>query len=301
MSFVEGWTYKPDAIAESVERMVADNLLVLGAGKSFVGEWSRRVSAGETAFIANTKEEWPFKAYRQATGICTSELIYSLMDCYRVGRKRHGLIAKDVDLCFETLFAISRSIIGKNSLGYQDGSCGAWVAETVARFGVKKRSVYGRYDLTKPREDLAQLWGRPDSSVPREVIDLGGTHRFLAHKASSTDEIADGIASACFGGICREKYTSAVDSQGFALFNNNGGHHTCIRGAYIDQRTNQRVFIEQQTHGPGDPSEHPIAYTTEGEVELSDGAYLVRESDIQRFMSRGEVWLFQPVRGEEFR
>lgn len=301
MPFCEGWVYRPDAIAASVERMTSDGLLVASAGKSFSGEWSRRVSAGETAFLACTVEDGEPPAYCQSTGVCTSMLYRSLQDCLNWEIKKFGGVGKSVSIAFEPIFAGSRIAIGRGQLGYGDGSIGAWIAEFVARYGAILRGMYTNVDLSRPREDLAQAWGRPGVGVPTNIQDLGKVHRFRAHKAESTDEIADGMASGCFGGICRSNYTHSIDSGGFARFDNRGGHHTCLRGAFVDRRTNRRVFVEQQTHGSGVPDPHPIAHTTDGDVELSDGAYLVREDDIQRYLAAGEVWLFQPILGEEFR
>lgn len=302
MPFYPGWTYQPDDIAAAVERMARAGMLMTSAGAlSFHGEWARRVSAGETAFIACTVEPDKPPAYCQSTGVCTSMLYRSLQDCLNWDRVKNGAINRHVKLCFETLFAGSRIAIGRGQLGYSDGSIGAWIAEYVARFGVLERGIYHGTDLSRPREDLAQAWGQPRAGVPQIIEVLSHNHRFLAHKCESTDELADGIAAGCFGGICRSHYTHAIDSDRFAVFGNYGGHHTCLRGAFIDRRSNKRVFVEQQTHGSGVPDSHPVAHTTDGDVELSDGAYLVRENDIARFIGNGEVWIFQPMLGEEYR
>lgn len=303
MPFFPGWTFRPDDIAAAVERMAKAGLLVASAGSlpSFHGEWKRRVSAGETSFLACTVESDKPPAYCQATGVCTSMIYRALQDCLNWDRVRNGAISRPVKLCFETLFAGSRIAIGKGQLGYGDGSIGAWIAEYIARFGVLERGIYHGTDLSKPREDLAQAWGQPRAGVPQVIEALSHDHRFKAHKCESTDELADGMASGCFGGICRSHYTHSIDSERFAVFGNYGGHHTCLRGAFIDRRSDKRVFVEQQTHGAGVPDSCPVAHTTDGDIELSDGAYLVRENDIARFIANGEIWIYQPIFGEEYR
>lgn len=303
MTFFPGWTYDEEKIAASVERMATAGLLVASADgvPSFHGEWSRRVSAGETAFIACTVEPDRPAAFCQTIGDCVSMVYRSLQDCLNWDRAKNGAISRPVKLCFETIYGGSRVAIGRGQLGSQDGSVLAWASEYVARYGVLERGIYHGTDLSKPREDLAQAWGQPRAGVPQVIEVLSKDHRFKAHQCKSTDELADGIASGMFGGICRSYYTHAIDSEGFATFGNYGGHHTCLRGAFIDRRTNQRVFVEQQSHGSGVPDAHPVAHTTDGDVELSDGAYLVRENDIARFMGQGEIWIFQPIAGMEYR
>jgi hypothetical protein len=303
MPFFPGWTYDDQAIAASCERMANAGLLVASAGAvpSFHGEWNRRISAGETAFLACTVEPDKPPAFLQSIGDCVAMIYRSLQDCFNWDRKKNGAISRPVRLCFETIYGGSRVAIGRGQLGYSDGSIGAWAAEYIARYGVLERGVYHGTDLSKPREDLAQAWGQPRGGVPQVIEVLSHDHRFRAHKCESTDELADGLASGCFGGICRSRYCHYVDNEDFALFDQSGGHHTCIRGAFIDRRSNQRVFVEQQTHGSGVPCAHPVAHTTDGDVDLSDGAYLVRENDIARFLSSGEVWIYQPILGGEYR
>lgn len=298
--FNEGWSYQPEAIAASEESMSKGGLLIAAAGSLFRGAWQSAVSRGITSFLACTVEANPEPAYCQSTGVCTSMIYRALQDCLNWDRVHYGGLSRVVKLCFETLFGGSRVAIGRGQLGSGDGSVGAWIAEYVARIGVLERGMYQGTDLSRPNENLAQYWGRPGIGVPVQLENLSKSHRFAAHRCTSTDELADALASGCFGGICRSRYTHSIDTDGFATFGNSGGHHTCLRGCFIDYR-NRRVFVEQQTHGPGVPDPHPLARTQSGNVSLSDGAYLVREEDIARFLAAGEVWVFQPREGEEFR
>ncbi len=298
--FSPGWTYRPDDIAATVERLVVAGYAA--DPTSFRGAWKQSLSfLGVTSFLACTVEPDKPAAYCQSTGTCTSMIYRSLQDALNWDRAKFGGISRPVKLCFENIFAGSRIAVGMGGLGTQDGSIGAWVAEFIARYGTLERGMYLGTDLARPREDLAQYWGRPGIGVPTQIQVLGRTHRFLAHKCADTDELADALASGCFGGICRSHYAHTIDRDGFAVFDCYGGHHTCLRGVFVDRRTNSRVFVEQQTHGSGVPDPHPVAHTTDGDIELSDGAYLVRENDIDRFMPSGEVWVFQPIQGEEFR
>ena len=302
MPFFPGWTYRPDDIAATHATMLSSGLLVVGGANSFRGAWNEAVTQKRTSFLACTVENDKVPAYMQSSGVCTSMLYRALQDCYNWERKKFGGMNRAVKLAFEPIFGGSRIAVGRGQLGNQDGSIGAWVAEFVARFGVIERGMYpGGIDLSRPREDLAQHWGQPGIGVPAGVQAAGCVHRFLAHKCESTDELADAIACGWFGGICRSRYAHGIDRDGFGVFDQNGGHHTCLRGGFIDRDTHQRVFVEQQTHGSGVPDPHPIANTTDGDVQLSDGAYLVRENDIARFIAQGEIWVFQPVQGEEFR
>ena len=303
MTFFPGWSYRPDDIAAAHDRMAAAGRLVAGGNSSFSGAWDASVQrGGVTKFLACEVD--PFrgeKAYRQSTGVCTSMIYRAIQDCFNWDRVKFGCISRPVRIAFEPIFAGSRVAVGRGQLGMSDGSIGAWIAEWLATYGVIERGVYGGVDLSQPNEELAQYWGRPNVGVPKAVYSPGATHRLRAHLCRSTSELADALACGMFGGICRSHYASRVDSEGFARFDNPGGHHTCIRGAFIDRRGNTRVFVEQQSHGSGVPDPRPIARTTEGDIELGDGAYCVREDDIARFIRSGEVWVFQPIEGEEFR
>jgi hypothetical protein len=302
--FREGWTFRPDDILESHARMQDAGLLISGAGDSdgpsFRGEWKRAVSEGRTAFLACTVEPDRPSAYRQSTGVCTSMIYRTLQDCLNWERAKYAGLSRAVRIAFEPIFAGSRVIIGRGQLGSSDGSVGAWIAEWLARYGCVERGTYQGINLNQPDESLAQHWGLPRIGPPDVFQAIGRRHRFKGHKCESVEEVADAMASGTFGGICRSRYSHSIDSDGFARFDSQGGHHTCLRGCFLDPR-DRRVFVEQQTHGSGIPDPHPVAHTHEGPIELSDGAYLVREDDIHRYIAAGEIWVFQVRDGEEFR
>ncbi len=299
MAFCPGWEYRPDDIAASNERMLSDGLLIANAS-AIDGAWDRAVKAGQTAFLACTMEE-STPAFRQTIGDCVSMIYRSAQDGYNADRIKFKAINRPVKLCFETIYAGSRVRIGKGQLGNSDGSVGAWAAEYLARYGVLERGNYGGTNLSEPREDLAKYWGQTNVGVPSVLENRAEKHRFAAEHQLNTNQIADRLASWIFGGVCRSVYSSGVDHDGFVVLGNRGGHHTCIRGAYIDRNTNKRVFVEQQTHGSGTPDPHPVAHTIEGDVELSDGAYKIREEDLAKHMPEGEVWMIQPIQEESFR
>jgi len=303
-----GCIISEEATHETVERMYADGMVVSFAGSdsSLVGHAGRQHSRGVTHVFAQDAEKrltgQMRPAYRQTRGVCVSRgtggaiqdsLLFALANSGRVGRP--------ATIATEPIYAGSRQTIGRGQLGSVEGSCGCWAAEWVARFGVVERAVYGAIDLTKSNDDIACNWSsRSGQNVPKDIQEAGLTHKVSAHKVATTNELADAIFAGYFGAVCRSRYCSAVDTDGFGIFNNNGGHCTEVSGAYFDFR-GQLQFVEQQSHGTGRPTPNPVARTEGGAVALRDGSYPVRCEAMADAIRTGEVWVFSVKRGHEFR
>ena len=296
-----------EVTAEVVARMESDGMIVgYGASKpSLVGWYKRQVSRGvikslaqDSEFKVNGKMR---KAYRQSGPVCVSRGTGgAIEDSYLFSLAGRSVVGVPVEIATEPIYGGARIAIGKGRLGNKGGAYGCNAAEYVSRYGVVSRGKYGSIDLTESNDDLAGQWGAPQAGVPKLIQDASLSHEVSAHKVDSTEELADAIWAGYFGAVCRSMYSSAVDGDGFGIFNNQGGHCTEVSGAYINSR-GRLCFVEQQSHGSGRPTMNPIAKTDSCDIPLRDGSYPVRMEDMATAIQTGECWVFSVKTGSEFR
>lgn len=297
-----------DETARVIEDMQHDGLIVsfAGAKVGLQGFAKEQLIRGITHVFAQDTERRATgsnrTAYRQTRGVCVSRGTGgAILDSYLFALAMGGRIGKPVDIATEPIYAGSRMVIGRGQLGSGEGSCGCWAAEYVSRYGVVERALYGGFDLRQADDDMACNWSsRPGASVPPQVQNAGLIHLVSSHKVNSTSELADAICAGYFGAVCRSRYCSSVDAEGFGVFGNQGGHCTEVSGWYVDRHGKTR-FVEQQSHGTGRPTPNPIANVYGDSIPLRDGSYPVREEDMAEAIARGECWVFSLRRGMEFR
>lgn len=308
MSEPLGCFYDPAETSATVENLIRDGLVVSfsEASESLSGFAKREQLRGVTRVLAQEAERKVNgamrPAYRQTRGVCVSRgTAGAILDSYLYSLALGGIVGRPVAIAAEPIYAGSRQTIGRGRLGAGEGSCGSWAAEWVARYGVVARSVYGEVDLTRDDDNLACNWSsRPGQNVPDAIQNAGLAHLVSAHKIESTSEAADATWAGYFGAVCRSRYCSTVDANGFGLFGNAGWHCTEVCGGYLDAK-GKLCFVEQQSHGSGRPTPNPVAHTVDGPITLRDGCYPVRDSDLAEAITRGEMWVFSLKAGHEFR
>lgn len=135
----------------------------------------------------------------------------------------------------EAIYALSRVEIGRGRLGNSDGSSGAWAAEAVVKYGTIHRQVYGKYDLTKYRPDLAKLWGRRGYGLPDELEPIAKEHTVVETALiDNWADYCDAIAAGHPVVICSNQgFTYVRDKDGFLAPGRKPWSH-CMLGAGAD-------------------------------------------------------------------
>lgn len=271
--------------AQGVEPLFADaqpGLAGFGTGKSVL------------LFEA---EQHLFKQYlpswSQKSGTCVSMGFgRAWQDALYWGLAFGSLEGTPASICFETIYGGSRVTIGKGKLGSGDGSIGAWAALYGHDYGLLTRGTYGTIDLSKPREDLAVLWGTPGRGVPASLLaESAGYKASGCMRCTTVENIVDAICAGYGCAGCAQIATSGIrDDHGMCRPRPSGGHCQEIRGVYIDWK-GRLCGVMQQSWGAAGPSGGgPIKLQDGREIPLPEGACGVFAEDLKRYLTDGEVW-----------
>jgi hypothetical protein len=200
-------------------------------------------------------------------------------------------------LSCEVTYALARIQVGRGACGYQDGAVVSWAFAASQQYGLVARGVYGRYDLTKYRPDLARTWGTPGVGCPPELAAEAKKHVVLRCSlitgAQKYEQARDVIYN---GGVVvtgsNQLFAGTRDAQGFCAPEGNGGHCTYYRG-FTDSGSRPGIAY-QQSWGKGIPSGGPqdVTLPSGRVVTLPSGCFFVDadEFDLMHSGPGSEVW-----------
>lgn len=270
-----------------------------GIGKSFLHQDS------EVKLFGKTLPSW-----MQRRGTCTDQGTGRALHHATLSAIADGIqIGSPVEYAVETLYGYARVQLGKGQFGRAcdwgracggrgqpdcgDGCSGALVAQATHDCGAPPRGVYGSFDLTKPREDLAVAWsntGCPASLLP----ECAKFRAESCHRATTIENVRDALAAKYGVARCGTYATEGPrDSNGCIVPQNisPGGHCEEISGMFIDIH-GDLWFVEQQSWGTSGPTGGGTWKLQEGrEVTPAQGAAAVRPEAIQKYLKAGEIWI----------
>lgn len=192
----------------------------------------------------------------------------------------------------EDIYGGSRIIIGRGQLGYGDGSVGAWVAQYCNQYGALARQKYGSIDLSKYSGERARSWGRPDTGVPKELMEYSRKHPIQTISRVDTyeqarDLISNGYAIAV---ASNQGFSSTRDSEGFASPQGSWNHLMSVLA--VDDAYRRPGVCIQNSWGVwnGGPKRH----------SQPDGSFWV-DADVfeRRMLSAGDSWAYSGYQGFE--
>lgn len=294
------------AITDSVCQSLADagkqplfadaqpGLAGFGIGKSFLHQDS------EVELFGKTLPSW-----YQARGTCTEQGTGRAFHHATLSAIAGGIQLGDpVEYAVETFYGYARVQLGKGQFGRAkpwgytgrdsgDGCSGAMVAQAAHDCGAPPRGVYGSFDLTKPREDLAVAWS--NTGTPQILLPESAKFKASACMLAKTIEnLRDGIAAKYAGTCCGGWATEGQrDANGVIALTDisPGGHCEEVSGMFIDIH-GDLMFIIQNSWGKNGPTGGgPIKMQDGREVVLAEGAAAVRVESIHKYLKQGEIWL----------
>ena len=202
---------------------------------------------------------------------------------------------KDFQIAGEFSYAVSRKIIGNLKLRYDDGSCGAWMAEGMYSYGLLLRKIYGKDNLTRQDENWAKQHSIPGGQeISKDLYRDASDYQCDSMWCLQTvDEVKAAIRSMRGIARCADRATSTKRGKdGVARLVKSGGHCQCWRGLIIDIKGNEYV-VEQQSW-PLDSAPNggndKITLQTGEVVTLPEGSAMIPMEDVQYCLRYGEVW-----------
>jgi len=266
------------------------------------GHWERLQDRGVSGvYLWNDEHEklGVVGADYQRRGTCVGRGTYrAIQQSYSYAITSGAEYGVPVKLAYEPIYIGSREVIGKGRLS-GDGSVGAWAARWVSEHGVVARAKYDSIDLTKSNESYSVNTKRMGS----DILDEGKRHTVSAHRCKSIDDIADAIAGGFGIARCHNTLYGSRDGNGEAKPSRKGAHCQAIVGVYT-RPDGFTGFVEQQSWGPTNPGGPSTLNTKGGPVELPQGCYGIKYSDLTYATKRSnwwEAWAFCVRPGEGFR
>lgn len=210
-----GWLKREDARRD----FIAQN------AKPFFKDFAQPIkgsSDGKAVLLWPTYEKVTkakFSPFYQEIGDCAAEagvLGSQFLAALQVGLQHRNEEYKG-PFSVEYTYASSRVEVGGGKIRRGDGSTGAWVAESLRRYGLLRRDKYGQYDLTKYRPDLGQKWGKRGVGVPDELEPIGKEHpvktvTLIESWEQAADSVANGFPVMIASSI---GYNQETDRDGF--------------------------------------------------------------------------------------
>lgn len=187
----------------------------------------------------------------------------------------------------EIIYGLSRHEIGKDRLGRGGGSIGAWAAQAANLYGVIKRGVYGKWDLSKYSESQCRQFGAtgcPDDLEPTAKLHPVKGITKVNNWEEAKRALANGHAIAVSS---NQGFTMSRDRDGFASARGIWNHCMCLCG-YQTKREGGRIDnswgMDSHTGPTGEG-----APGTEGfwaDAKVLDG-----------MLRQGDSWAFSAVEG----
>ena len=309
--FACGYVHLPDEVAQVCEELTrsGNDPVFSSARPEIAGFWEREKARGVTGIFL---WEWEKKFLGKLLpadaqwappdpGTCAARSGYrAIQDSLGTACLNGRILGKPVQLAYEVAYGGGRVAIGQGRLGYDGGMVLGWFARYVRERGILPRGVYGQYDLTRSRPELAEAWGRPRMGPPAELEAVGRQNIVPAcYLVRDTASLADALA-ARFAGHCGSATEfGARDASGEARPVSFNYHHAEEwRGIYV-RPDGSTGFVRQDSHGDqahagrNEPN-GPVLETAGGPVALPLGAYGVHERDVHPLFGQGENWMYAP-------
>lgn len=259
------------------------------------GSWERH--SRRPVFLTDADND---TAWSQASGTCAGQAWgHALQTAVRYAIKSGDSIGNaTVQIAWEPLYVLARTIIGRNSLGRGDGACIPWLAQAGFELGMLARGLYS-IDLTHPQEPWAVKLSQPGAGkLPQDILDAMKLYRLAAGmKVTSLDIAADALDSGYALVRGADRCTGSTrDADGITGTQKCGGHAEHIPILFVDHKSD-RIWGERnswrgtqsQPHGGGtfkllDGSERPVP----------DGVGGIRDDDVQYYIDHGDLWTAEP-------
>lgn len=188
----------------------------------------------------------------------------------------------------EVIYGLSRHEIGKDRLGRADGSIGAWAAQAANLYGIVKRGVYGKWDLSKYSETQCRQFG--STGCPDDLEPEAKLHPVKGiTKVSTWEEAKRALASGHGIAISSSQgFTMARDKDGFASPRGTWNHCMCLCGYQTGSSEGGRIDnswgMDSHTGptGAGDPGSEGFW----ADARVIDG-----------MLRQGDSWAFSAVEG----
>jgi hypothetical protein len=305
----QGWIDDPKSVAAACQRLAARGhpVTFAAAQPQLVGHWPTLVERGIYAVLAYSCEKAVLGEFQPANtqrrGTCVGQgTERALRDAILFDIDRGAEIAQPARIAFELIYAGARTTIRHGQLGGGDGAIVADAAQFVHDYGTIPRGVYGAYDLTQPREDLAVAWGAPRATVPTALLAAASSHKVRAYHCAEFERACDCLAAGyCLSIGCNRIHSEHRDADGFCQYASAGGHCTDLCGVFVmkswtgDPNTlyDHTGLVNQQSWGEY-PTGNPILRYYGGDAPLRQGAFGLAASEVRAmFRSSGDVWAFQ--------
>lgn len=314
-----GWINNPRLVREYLdERQQQGQPARIAAAKpELSGFWRQTVESGIYAVLLYEAEKYLQGQYApaiyQRRGTCVMQGTFRAIETgYWWAIRKGVIVANSSQIVSETIYAGGRVNVGKGQLGAShhwgcncgrcpDGLVGAWAAKYVHDYGVLARGVYGEYDLTTPREDLAIAWAAPQRGVPSELLTASATHRCDAYHIGDGPELADVIAAGYGAAVCStHRQADRRDENGECGYAGSTAHCESFTGVYLRPSWDGRPetiydhtgFVDQQSWG-NVPAGPDILRIYRGTAQLRQGAYGTPMRAVRSRLATGETWAFQ--------
>lgn len=185
---------------------------------------------------------------------------------------------------------------GRGQRGCGDGCSGDLVAQALHDFGWLPRGIYGSFDLTKPREDLAVEWS--NTGTPAELLTAAANFKASAcHLAKSVDNVRDALAARYGAACCGHWATEGQRDANGAITPQDispGGHCEGLNGVFVDIH-GDLWFTEQNSWGTMGPKGGGTWKLQDGrEVVPAEGSAAIRPEAVQAYIKQGSIWLLAP-------
>lgn len=301
-----GWIDRPDWVQQNVTALNRQSGVICADRPDLHGFWQRQVARGITAILPFQCEMrvWGhyLPAHTQQRGTCVGQAIArALQDSLYYGLHRGGVIGRVIRVAFEPIYAGARTHIRRQSLGQGDGAIVADAARFVHDYGILARGVYGDFDLTQPREDLAVFWGSSGQHVPAPLVYAAAEHPGTVYWCPTFEDACDCLAAGyCVAIGCSRVHTPLRDAQGMCRFYSTAAHCLELCGVFLLPSWNGRAetvwqhtgLVVQQSWGdyPRGPDR---LVTFRDTIALRQGAYGITADEARAmFHSSADVWAF---------
>lgn len=278
------------------------------ARPSFRGAWSRlRARKPDAAVFGHEAELKLFgrllPSWHQLRGTCVEQ------GCDRAAESAwhqalafRGAIGSPVMMAVSITYALSRALGGLGGCapwGVRGGETGdgSFVAAAMQSFwlnGLLAMGVYGEYDLTRHREDLAVNFC--NNGVPSILKEAAAPYKLQSQNIAGDKDclmaIADALTSRLTVPIALPRYVGPRNANGVSVLQRAGDHCTYLRG--VCTVSDRLHFIYQQSHGDDQPPGPNILKHDGGDEPLAPGECAIDAEDfMDNLRIRGEVWVLE--------
>ncbi len=180
------------------------------------------------------------------------------------------------DAATESIYALGRCEVGGQWNSYQDGACGAWMSESMTRYGCLSRVKIGPYDPKR-----AKSWGAkglPDDLEPEAKLHLYKTAVLVTDYSVAVQLIQAGYPVV----VCSNQgFGDERDQDGFLRARGTWNHCMC----YVGCRFDREGLLCCQSWGSDVPSGPQV-------FEQSPNSFWIEKSTVQRMLSQRDTYCY---------